>query len=111
MYDYDNGNRVYNLCGCNWCNIMSEYLTRLKQLRDATPPPGNAPNVQSNVSFRKAIDYIEKLEAERMPEELFSAYPVYENLPPNVKDRLPPVCVSDVLDTIVKLIKERINNV
>ena len=42
---------------------MSEYLDRLKQRRDATPPPGNAPNVQSNVSFRKAIDYIEILEA------------------------------------------------
>ena len=41
---------------------MSEYLNRLKQRRDATPPPGNAPNVQSNVTFRKAIDYIEDLE-------------------------------------------------
>lgn len=41
---------------------MSEYLDRLKHLRDATPPPGNAKNVQSNVSFRRAIDYIEKLE-------------------------------------------------
>jgi len=41
---------------------MSEYLNRLKQRRDATPPPGNAKNVQSNVSFRKAIDYIEDLE-------------------------------------------------
>ena len=42
---------------------MSEYLNRLKHLRDATPPPGNAKNVQDNVSFRRAIDYIEKIEA------------------------------------------------
>ena len=44
---------------------MSEYLDRLKHLRDATPSPGNAPNVQSNVSFRRAIEYIEKLEQQR----------------------------------------------
>ena len=44
---------------------MSEYLDRLKHLRDATPPPGNAKNVQDNVSFRRAIDYIEKLETQR----------------------------------------------
>ncbi len=44
---------------------MSEYLNRLKQLRDAKPSDSfTPPNVHSNVSFRKAIDYIEQLEAE-----------------------------------------------
>lgn len=43
---------------------MSEYLTRLKQLRDAKPSDSFVPpNVHSNVSFRKAIDYIEQLES------------------------------------------------
>ncbi|MCH9712684.1 MAG: hypothetical protein K0U20_08690 [Proteobacteria bacterium] len=43
---------------------MSEYLNRLKHLSTCVIAPGNAPNVQSNVSIPKAIDYIEKLEAD-----------------------------------------------
>lgn len=44
---------------------MSEYLNRLKQLRDAPLTDSfQSPNVHSNVSFRKAIDYIERLENE-----------------------------------------------
>ena len=127
---------------------MSEYLELLKRRRDATPPPGNAPNVQSNVSFRKAIDYIELLEketaektvfinsqniaindlqkqleanevyllnrvkqAERIPEELFDGFKVFNNLNDEAVRRTGSLQVSDVLDVVVKLIKERINNV
>jgi len=46
---------------------MSDYLTRLKQLRDAAIEP---PNTHSNVSFRKAIDYIETLEKQRLDDAL-----------------------------------------
>ncbi|MCK5127502.1 MAG: hypothetical protein KAR42_14700 [candidate division Zixibacteria bacterium] len=138
---------------------MSEYLELLKRRRDATPPPGNAPNVQSNVSFRKAIDYIERLEtelsvsnatsesrgeklrdgletyretrhdllrickeldvakdlnkrleAERIPEELFDGYAVLKNI--SIEARNPNLSqVSDILDSVIKLIKERIENV
>ena len=104
---------------------MSEYLELLKRRRDATPPPGNAPNVQSNVSFRKAIDYIErlenqldvakdrnkKLEAERIPEELFDGYAIIQKFDARAKYRTSADNVSDVLDIVVKLIKERIENV
>ena len=66
---------------------MSEYLELLKRRRDATPPPGNAPNVQSNVSFRKAIDYIERLEkqlavanavAEMRGEQIRDGFEIYQ---------------------------------
>lgn len=43
---------------------MSEYLDRLKHLRDAKTPVGAIANVQTNISFRKAIDYIEVLESQ-----------------------------------------------
>jgi len=43
--------------------MNSEYLDRLKHLRDSKTPVGETAAVQTNVSFRKAIDYIEKLES------------------------------------------------
>ena len=50
---------------------MSEYLNRLKQLRDAPITDSfQSPNVHSNVSFRKAIDYIELLEQQREADKI-----------------------------------------
>jgi hypothetical protein len=117
---------------------MSEYLDRLKQLRDATPRDSfTPPNVHSNVSFRKAIDYIEKLEkralwydqklrdyeeiilqknkritelaAEQIPEELFDGYAVLKNIDdPDTRTHSPAEMVSKVLNSVVRLIKNRI---
>ena len=65
--------------------------------------------VYNSPAYQKLLGHAERLEQDRIPEELFDAYAVYENLPLLIKNRLPPVCVSDVLDSIVKLIRERIS--
>ncbi|MCH9712673.1 MAG: hypothetical protein K0U20_08635 [Proteobacteria bacterium] len=115
---------------------MSEYLNRLKQLRDQEIDP---PNVHANVSFRKAIDYIERLEnrveeleaqivnlenqeryllqrlkeadENRIPRELFDEFSVLKRVQPTaVKGSILAGTVSNVLDAVVRMIRERLNN-
>ena len=68
---------------------MSEYLDRLKHLSIAKTPVGETANVQTNVSFRKAIDYIERLEKQ------------VEKLETEVTSRGDKIC--EYRDRIIKL--------
>lgn len=102
---------------------MSDYLDRLKQLRDVKPTLGAHENVHHNVSFRKAIDYIEKLEnvldrmsdridelgKQQLPRELFNGFEVYKNLnDKDINEYSPIEIVNSVLDTVVMMIRARL---
>jgi len=84
--------------------MRSEYLKRCRELADKD----GGFSIHNSPGYIKLLNYAEQLEDNQIPEELFDGYAVYENLAPETRRRLPAVCVSTVLDSVVELIKKRL---
>jgi len=83
----------------------------LKRCRAQTK---NKSLVNSSATYIKLLDYAERLEAQirdaGIPEELFDGFNVLQNLDDKAKQRTGAENVSDVLDSVVKLIRSKSDN-
>ena len=115
--------------------MRSEYLKRCRELADFKPSEGYSPTIHTSPGYIKLLNYaeqledaarkyngiieqvervikdnVEKLEAGYIPDELFDGYGVLHNIESKNKDLITSDQISDVLDSAVRLIKQRIKD-
>ena len=88
--------------------MISDYLKRCRELSEVKPAKGEPGTVHTSPAYVKLLNHAITLERDRIPDELFDGHAIYENLPDRNKLFIKTSYVSDVLDSAVALIRERL---